>query len=482
MAAKWMSSRQTKYTAYAGVYTVVIVAVLVAINFLANRYDKSYDATANKQFSLSDQTIKVVKGLNRDITIYDFAESSRFPSDRDLLDRYSALSPKLKVDYIDPVKHPTQAKAAGFRRDVSLLVDSGTKKEEAKSLSEEEVTGALIRSLKSGERNACFVSGSGEHAIDDSDRTGYSAVKDALEKNNYKTRTISLLKPSTPGAPPATAPATPPAAGAAAAPAAGKIEVPSDCTVLIVAGPQHDYIQPETDAIKAYVEGGGKALFMMDPALQMRGGSTDENTTLDALLASWGVTLNKDLALDTSGVGEIFGLGPEVPLVGSYEPHPITNTLKDVATAFPIARTLDIKNGDKTTVSKLFATGDNSYATTDLSSGSVRLDPKKDKKGPLTLAAAGTYNGTPPGRFVVVGSSLWCGNSFIRFNGNRDLFLNMINWLTADEDLISIRPKSPEDRPLDISAQKLNLLFYLSIFIFPLAVVGFGLATWWKRR
>jgi ABC-type uncharacterized transport system involved in gliding motility auxiliary subunit len=203
---------------------------------------------------------------------------------------------------------------------------------------------------------------------------------------------------------------------------------------------------------------------------------------LDALVAGWGVTLNKDLALDTSGIGEIFQLGPEVPLVVSYESHPIVNQMKDVATAFPITRTLDVKNGDKTTVQKLFATGENSYATTDLSSGSIRIDPKKDKKGPLTLAAAGTYNGATPGRFVVVGSSLWCGNNFIRFNGNRDLFLNMINWLTADEDLISIRPKASEDRPLDMSAQKLNLVFWLSVVIFPLAVVGMGLATWWKRR
>jgi len=478
MAAKWISSRQAKYSAYAGVYIIVIIGVLAAVNFLANRYDKSYDSTSNKQFTLSDQTLKVVRGLKSDLKIYDFAESQRFYSDRDLLDRYSNLSPKLKVTYIDPVKHPQQAKAAGYRRDVSLLVDSGTKKEEAKTLSEEELTGAIIRSLKSGERNACFVSGSGEHGIDDSQSSGgYTAVKDALEKNNYKTRTISLLKPAD------AAPATPPAPGAPATPpAAPKVEVPSDCTVLIVAGPQHDYVQPETDAIKRYVENGGKALFLLDPALQLRGGSTDENTTLDALLASWGVTVNKDLALDTSGIGEIFQLGPEVPLVSEYDSHPIVNQMKGVATAFPIARTLDVKNGDKTTVQKLFATGDNSYATNDLSSGQVRLDPKKDKKGPLTLAAAGTYNGTTPGRFVVVGSSLWCGNSFIRFNGNRDLFLNMINWLTADEDLISIRPKAPEDRPLEISAQKLNLVFWLSVVIFPLGVVGFGMATWWKRR
>src|SRR5580658_2594170 len=108
MAAKWMSSRQAKYSAYASVYVIVIIAVLAAINFLANRYDKSYDSTANKQFTLSEQTLKVVGGLKRDVSITDFAESSRFYSDRDLLDRYSALSPKLHVNYIDPVKKPQQ--------------------------------------------------------------------------------------------------------------------------------------------------------------------------------------------------------------------------------------------------------------------------------------------------------------------------------------------------------------------------------------
>src|SRR5947208_3041098 len=262
MAAKWLKTRQTKYTAYAGVYTLVILGVLGAVSFLANRYAKSLDTTANKQFSLSDQTIKVVRNLKRDINIKYFDEANRFPQARDLLDRYSSLSPKVRVEFIDPVKKPQQAKAAGFRRDVNILVDSGLRKEEAKSLSEEEVTGALIRSLKSGERNACFVSGSGEHSITDTGRGGYAAVKDALERNNYKTKTVSLLSaaPATPETP---APAVTPAPAAPAAipgQAPGKIQVPADCTVLIVAGPQHDYIQPEADAIKTFVENGGKAL------------------------------------------------------------------------------------------------------------------------------------------------------------------------------------------------------------------------------
>ncbi len=473
MSHEWLKARQTRYGAYVTVYILVIVAVLGAVNFLANRYDKSYDSTANKQFSLSDQTIKVVKNLKHDMRLYYFDDATRFPQARDLLDRYSALSPKLHVDYIDPVKKPQEAKADGYRRDVQILVDSGQKKEEAKSLTEEEITGALIRSLKTGEHNACFVTGSGERSIDDTERSGYSAVKDALEHSNYKVRSLNLL---TSGAQAAakTAPG--------AAPAAGKIEVPSDCTLLVVAGPQHEYVQPEVDAIKTYVENGGKALFLLDPALNLGKNPIDENKPLDAMLEGWGVTPDKDLALDTSGIGQIFGLGPEVPLVSSYESHPIVDQMKDVATAFPLSRTLDVKNSDKTTVSKLFATSDNSYATTNLSSGSIRIDPKTDKKGPLTLAAAGTYNGKTPGRFVVVGSSMWAGNGFIRFNGNRDLLLNMVNWLNADEDLISIRPKAPDDRPLNISAQKLNMVFWLSVVLFPLGVVGFGMATWWKRR
>src|SRR5215831_4519336 len=199
--ANWMKSRTTQYGAYAAVYILVIVAVLGAINFLANRYDKSYDATANKQFSLSDQTINQVKKLPRDVTVYYFDETTRFPQARDLLDRYSSLSPKLHVEFVDPVKKPQQAKAVGYRRDLSILVDSGAMKEEAKSLTEEEVTGALIRSLKAGERNVCFVTGSGEHSLDESGRTGYSNAKEALEKSNYKTRTISLLGGAAPTSP-----------------------------------------------------------------------------------------------------------------------------------------------------------------------------------------------------------------------------------------------------------------------------------------
>ena len=475
MDTNWLKTRQTKYTAYAGVYIIVIIAVLAAVNFLANRYDKAYDATASKQFSLSDQTTKVVKGLHRDVQLNYFGETTSFPGARDLLDRYSSLSPRLHVTYIDPERKRQQALAAGFRADSPVIVDSGLRKEGAKSLTEEEITGALIRSLKSGERNVCVLSASNEHSIDDEKNGGYSLLKQLLERDNYKVRTVTLK-------PPAPEAGKPLAIGQA--PAAVTVEVPKDCTVLVIGGPQLDYTPPIVNAVRTFVEGGGRALIMLDETLRIgRQEPPSENPELLKLLAGWGVTVNKDLVLDLSGVGRIFGLGPEVPLMLAYESHPITQPLNRVPTAFPLPRSLDFKSTDKTSVSKLFGTTEDSIAASAIgASGDV--DPKKGKKGPLTLAVAGTFNGAAQGRFVVVGTSLWAQNSLLgsRPLGNRDLLGNMVNWLSSDEDLISIRPKAPEDHPLTMTSQRMSMVFWLSIVIFPLAVVGFGMATWWKRR
>ncbi len=463
MRADWIKTRQTRYTAYATLYIAVIIAVIGAANWLANRHNKSFDATANKRFSLSEQTDKVVKNLKQNVTITYFDKTSEFNRPggaHDLLDRYDNLSTKLKVDYVDPDKKPQIAKAMGVRSYGTIFVQAGQKKEEAKSATEEEITGALIRALKSGDRNACLVSGSGEKSLDDTGRTGYSQMKDILEKNNYKTKTISLLE---------------------------KPEVPKDCTVLIVAGPTKDYVTPEVNAIKAYVENGGRALLMLDPVLKMGREESASNPELTKLLEGWGVTPSNDLVLDTSGVGQLFGLGPEVPLVSNYESQPIVRDLKGTATVFPLVRSMETKSADKTSVEKLFETSANSYATTNLTSQEIRIDPKKDKKGPLTLAAAGTYNtgkSGSQGRFVVVGSSTWASNSFLpsRSVGNRDLFLNMMNWLSSDEDLIAIRPKEPDDRRLSLTRAQMSSIFYSSVIGLPLFVVLGGFAVWWKRR
>ena len=466
MAAKWLKARQTKFGAYVAVYTLVVIGILAAANFLANRYDKSYDATKNKQYSLSAQTIKIVKGLKNGVRMVYFGESGSFPNARDLLDRYSSLSTRLRVDYIDPNKKPTLAKAAGFRPDSPVVVENGPRHEGAKSLTEEEITGALIRALKNGERNVCFMTGAGEHSIDDQDREGFSALKPLLDHDNYKSRAVSL-KPA--AAPDAGTPDAGKKVEIGQAASSGPVEVPKDCTVLVSGGPTADYPAPVVAAIKSYVEDGGRAIFMFDNVLRIgRSEPAAPNDELAQVLAGWGVTVNKDLVLDLGGLGQIFNFGPEIPVILQYESHPITQPLTRVPTAFPLTRSIEIKSEGKASVSKL-VTAEDTLATSEIGPGGA-VDPKKGK--------------TKQGRFVVTGTSIWAVNSFAgsRQLGNRELFVNSVNWLASDEDLISIRPKTPEDQPLNVSGQRLTMLFWLSIVIFPLTVVAFGLATWWKRR
>jgi ABC-type uncharacterized transport system involved in gliding motility auxiliary subunit len=458
MASQWLKARQTKFAAYAATYVLVVIAVIVVINVLANRYNKSYDATANKRYSLSEQTAKIVKGLRQDATITYFNQSTRFREGKDLLEEYKNLSPKVKVEYVDPDKDPQRARQAGIRNFGTAIVQIGDKKEEAKSMTEEGITGAFIRDLKSNARSVCFVTGSGEHQIDDSDREGFSQFKQLLAKDDYETKAVDLLQ---------------------------KPEVPNDCTTLVIAGPTRNYVQPEVDAIKKYVEDGGRAFFMLDPPLKMGRSDIADNDALTSLLQSWGVTVDKDLILDLSPVGQIFGLGPQVALVSNYSSQPIVSEIKRTATGFPLARSIEIKNGDKTNVEKLFDSSTSSLATTNLSSDRISVQDPNNKKGPLTMAAAGTYNTGKPnsqGRFVVIGSSGWAANRFLDFNGNSDLALNSVNWLSSDEDLISIRPKPPENRRVSMTQRQFNAVLVTSQFILPLIVVVAGFGVWWKRR
>jgi ABC-type uncharacterized transport system involved in gliding motility auxiliary subunit len=458
MASQWLKARQTKYGAYAGIYLLVVLAILVVVNFLANRYNKSFDTTSNKRYSLSEQTQKIVKGLKQNATITYYNQTTRFQEGKDLLDEYANLSPKLHVAYVDPDKSPELARAAGIRNFGTAVVQVGAKKEVAKDMTEEGITGAFIRDLKGTTRTVCFVTGSGEHQIDDTERDGLSHLKDLIARDEYQSKSIDLLQ---------------------------NAAVPADCTTVVIAGPTHDYQQPEIEAIKTYVEGGGRALVMLDPPIQFGNSEIAANGALTSVLESWGVTLDKNMILDLNPVGQLAGLGPQVVLVTSYGSQPIVSDMRGSAVGIPLSRSLDIKDTGKTSVQKLFDSSGSSLATSNLSSAEVSVADPKNRKGPFTIAAAGTYNTGKPnseGRFVVVGSSSWAANRFLGFNGNGDLALNAVNWLSSDEDLISIRPKPPEDRRITMTRAQLILVRTVSQFVLPLIVVIAGTMVWWKRR
>ncbi len=465
----FLKTRQSKFGAFLAGYLLVVLAILGAVNYLANRYNKTKDLTASKLYSLSDQTVKIAKNLQSDVKIYDFDRSdawteSRFgPSPKDQLTRYSNLSPKIQVQFVDPVRTPMLAKQMNVTTLGTVIIETGGRHEEAKGLTEEEITNALIRALKPNKRTACFLTGNGEHDIENTAAEGMSAVKQALESSNFIVKTVSLLEKQ---------------------PA-----VPADCTVLLVAGPKNDLIGVEIDAIKKFVEGGGRALFMLNPLTK-----NVDTTALAKLLDDWSVSVNDDLVVDLSGIGQLFGTDEFSPLVTKYENHAITREMRNTAALFPLARSVTpgtAKGG--VTVDKLFGTSAKSYAVKDFRSGKVEINPKRDTAGPINLGVAAVYNvqgSSAPdapkasnGRFVVTGSSRFVTNSTLGFpGGNKDLFLNMMNWLTNDEDLIAIRPKDVEDRRLSLNQAQMGRILYTNVFGLPLLIIALGAWVWWKRR
>ena len=461
MTSAWLKKRQTKYGAYLAVYVVIVLAILSAANYLANRYNKSLDTTSNKIFSLSDQTKKIVTNLKQDVKIYYFDQTARInesrfgPSPKDLLERYDNLSSKVTVEFVDPVKTPKKALDMKITSAGTTIVEVGGRREEAKTLSEEQVTNALIRALKTEKRTACFLEGHGEHDLENSDPSGFSGAKESLESSNFNTKGLSLLEKEP--------------------------KVPAECTVLVIGGPRTELVQVELDVIKKFIENGGRAIILVDPPTK------NVNTgALAKFLADLGVKVNNDLVVDLSGIGQLFGADALSPLVAKYESHAITREMRNVASLFPLARSVEPGDSkEKITVEKLFGTTPRSFGVTDLASRDIKVDPKKDKPGPLTLAVAGTYRGEKEGqqgRFVVAGSSSFASNSALGFGGNKDLFLNMMSWLSSDEDLISIRPKDPEDRRLTLSAAQMRTIFYTSMITLPLLIIVSGTYVWWRRR
>jgi ABC-type uncharacterized transport system involved in gliding motility auxiliary subunit len=451
MASEFLKARQTRYGAFAALYVVIVLAVLVVANYLADHHNKTVDVTSNKQFTLSGETKKVTGNLKKDVTVYYFDKSDSYDRARDMLDRYRNLSSHIKVDYVDPDKQPDIARMEGMHNFGDIIIDNGEKKETAKGLTEEELTGALVRASKSGAKTVCFVSGSGEHTLADTGREGYSSIKDALEKNNYKTDTISLIE---------------------------KPEVPKTCAVVVVGGPKNDYLQPAIDALKTYVTGGGSAIFDFDPVINVPNQEMGKTPELAKLVSQWGVDPNGDLILDLSSASRLFGQSS--PVASSYEHHPIVDVMQDTATVFPLARSLEVKSPAE----KLFSSTADSYSLVNPKPPITDATLAGAKKGPFVLGAAATIGtGSNAGRIVVVGSSNWMANNIMSAPiGNRDLALNMMNWLTSDTDLISIRPKEPEDRRLHVTGRAIQYMFVSSVILFPLVVILSGVSVWWKRR
>ncbi|MEW5981735.1 MAG: Gldg family protein [Acidobacteriota bacterium] len=464
--------RQTRLGSLTLASILIVLGILVAINYLGTRQNKRWDLTADSQFTLSDQTKNVLSRLDTPLKVYVFDKVPDIDRFRDRLREYEYLSRHVSVEYVDIDKQPTLGRQFSVQSYGTVVFEYKARTERVVGDREQDLTNAIIKVVTGTQRKIYFVQGHGERDPLSAERTGYSTVKSALEAENYLVDKVVLVQ-----------------TGA----------VPDDAAALIVAGPRTDLLAPEMDAIRAYLAKGGKLLVMLDPPDKP---SDPPLGTVTALLRDWGIAAGTNLVVDVSGIGRLIGTNESVPVVAQYPTHPITERF-NVLTAFPVTRSMEPVSGapDNRVAQPLLETSANSWAEADVAAmmkgGEVAFDADKgDKQGPVTIGAAveaavGETSPGPPGeaeapktetRLVAIGDSDFAANFAVPVQGNRDLFLNVVGWLTQQENLISIRPKEPGDRRLTLTADQGSRIAWLAQLIIPGALFALGIVTWWRRR
>jgi ABC-type uncharacterized transport system involved in gliding motility auxiliary subunit len=485
LALRWediyrgIGGRQLRYGSNTAVLIVVVLGILVGVNYLVARHPLKKDLTRNQRYSLSDQTRKVVQGLKDDVRIVYFQRASDMEQSAgvDRIKDYQGLSPHVKAEFVDPIARPARANELDVKGPwPSIVIERAGKRERVNNDSEQDLTNAFIKVTREGKKTVCFAQGEGEKDIDDADESGLSGIKTALGRDLYDTKKVVLAREQT---------------------------MPADCAVLVVAGPQSDLLAPTADMIKAWVKTGGKALLLSDPELKV------QTPNYDALVKAFNIEPGPDVVVDVSGFGQIFGTGELTPIAVDYPYHEITRGFR-VMTAFHQARSVQANTGTMEGVfaQDLVKTSPASWAETDLTlKAPVQFDEGKDKKGPISLAAVATVTvsagpspspspsvapGASPspdeaapkkeGRLAVFGDSDFATNTLLSFQGNRDLFLNSVAWLAQDADLISIRPKEPDDQRLVLTRNQQQNMLVLALLLIPGTFIVMGVREWWSRR
>jgi len=438
----------------------LVFAIVVVLNFLNFNHHWKKDLTENKIHSISDQTKKALEGLQEDLNITVFVKAQERERAKSFFGNYTYLTKKVKVEYVDPDRDPQRAKALNVKKYNTAIVALGKKDTRVDDYTEEKVTNAIMKLMKTGVTRFCLVTGHGEKLLDNPGPDGLGQLKQELESQNFEVQSLNLLEE-------------------------GKI--PEGCTVVAVVGPEKAFFEKEIELIDAWLKLGGRLVLALDPPVRSNSVVQKE---LIGLADKWAIEFRHNLIVDPTS--KLLGGNASVPLVGTYnKDHPIVKDFQ-IATLFPLPSGVDVKStvpGMKTWwVAK---TTQRSIAKSDfkeIATGRVKVNEKTDKvEAHAVMAAvegraAGTKPDARPARIVAFGTSNLVNNAYARHGANMDLFMNSLRWLADEESFISI--KSREDGPVipSLSQEQGRAIQFATMFLVPGGSLLWGLAIWLRRR
>ncbi len=453
------SSLKRKSLLYGSNILIIILLVLliiVAANVLFIKLQLRYDLTQGKIYSLSEQTIDVLKNLKDDIYVKAFAtDGPQSSSIEDKLKMYRFHSKHFKYEIIDPNKNPGLARKYNIVEDGTIVFEYKGKEEKITLATEEEITNAIIKITREKSKEICFLKGHGEADPENSDKQGASMIKEALKKIGYKTKRISIAEE-------------------------GKID--DSCNILVVAAPKTELFDKEIEIIDKFIKEGKSVLFLFEP------GSSPK---LAKLIEKYGIKVDDDVIVDP--ISRVLSGDPLVPIIQEYSFHEITKNF-NIAAVFPFSRSVSkLKpEPENCIVTEVAKTSKAAWGEVDfdkeIATKKITFNKDRDKPGPLSVLTVSEFtikkgkNKEKTARIAVFGDSDFMRNSFIGTSGNENLALNTFNWLSQEEDLISITPKSSKSSLLMMTPSQGKLVFFVSIVLLPLFFFILAFIVWIRRR
>lgn len=436
-------------------FVLLFVLFLGLCAWLSTQFKFAVDLTANQRNSLSAESIRLMDSLEQPLSIRLFIS----PVNQDaelysaLFEKYSAASAQVSFEALNPDRYPQLLREFDIRYDGEALIEYDGRTEKLLQISESSVTHAMQRLLRSGERFLVFLQGHGERNPFSEANHDYSLLASQLSEKGFNIQVLQLTE---------------------------SMGIPDNTDVLIMASPVVELLPGELRMLEQYIETGGNLLWLADPE-QAEG-------DLGFFAESLGVELLPGVIVDPNT--QLLGLDSvDFAVVAEYPFHPVTQSVSALS-LFPQARGLriiDENSGWQTQA--LINSSAAGWSEMGELLGEIRFgDDPDEAAGPLSLALSlqrsvyDSDNELQEQRLVIAGDADFLSNRYLGNGANLDIGINLLNWLSEDDQLIAITPKPAPDTQLELTNPQLMAIGAVFLFILPAGLMVSGIVIWQRRR
>lgn len=460
--------RSTQVSTNAVLSTLAVLTIFCLVNFLAVRYNSRADLTENRIFTLAPQSQEVTKDLREPVKVWLF-ETTPDPSDKELLENYRRQSSQFSYEVVDPQAQPGIAQRFGVKSFGEVYLERGEKRELIQTvspeqrLSERRITNGLVQIGSDRQTKVYFLQGHGERPLE-AGQGGLSQATSNLKDESYAAAPLNL---------------------------ADTAAIPEDAAVIVVAGPKRPLLAEEVTRLKEYLTRRSGLMLLIDP---------QTNPELTGLVEAWGVDFSDRVMVDPTA-----GRDGLVTIITQYGQHPITESLQNGISFYPLARPLELGDVKGVQSVPLLVPNPRTQAQKIGADGQLQPDPATDPQGTLVLgvalsrpveaapapspSASPTPTPSPSpsakgeARLVAIGNSAFITDGLLNQQLNKDVFLNAVNWLSQQENpTLAVRPAELTNRRILLAPSQQLWLVLTALLGLPLIGLVLAGGTWWKRR